>query len=87
MNCRDCNKELGEKFIKYTRIVGTLCDESGVCVECAEANYNSYKKHDGKIRDFCEKCGEKFLQEDLSEIVIKKLKTIVCNRCREDLGR
>ena len=87
MNCRDCNKELADKFVKYTTFVGPLQVLEGVCPECAEKNYNDYKNSDGKVRDFCEKCGEKFLTEDLTEVMIKKQKTLVCPRCREDLGR
>lgn len=85
MNCRDCDKPLTDKFVKYTKIIGGLQSLEGVCLECSD-KYNAYKHHDGKIRDFCEKCGEKFLTEDLTEVMIKKQKTIVCLRCMDELG-
>ena len=84
MNCRDCNTVLGDKFVKYSILKGGLELLEGVCFQCAEGKYNDYKKSDGRVRDFCEKCGEKFLQEDLTEVMIKKVKTLVCPRCSED---
>lgn len=83
MKCLDCSKELGDKYVPYIRIVGNLSSIDGVCIECSE-KYNSYKNHDGKVRDFCEKCGEKFLAEDLKEITIKKTKVLVCLRCLDE---
>ena len=82
MNCRDCDQPLTGKFIPYTKLVGTLQSLEGICMDCAD-KYNSYKYHDGKNRDFCEKCGEKFLSEDLTEVTIKKQKMLVCQRCRD----
>jgi predicted amidophosphoribosyltransferase len=82
MNCRDCNQPLSDKYIPYTKFVGTLQVLEGICFDCSD-KYNTYKHHDGKNRDFCEKCGEKFLSEDLSEVTIKKQKMLVCPRCRD----
>ena len=82
MNCKDCNTELGDKFVPYDTHVGQFHLVGGVCIDCAD-KYNSYKHHDGKNRDFCEKCGEKFLSEDLIEVTIKKQKMLVCPRCRD----
>lgn len=86
MKCHDCNQEIIGKSIKLTRLIGGLTDNCLLCQDCAE-KFNSYKNHDGKVRDFCEKCGEKFLTEDLTEVMIKKTKTIVCPRCMDELGR
>lgn len=83
MNCKDCNKELGDKFIKFDTHVGQFHLAGGVCFECAE-KYNAFKYTDGKVRDFCEKCGEKFLVEDLVEISTKRGKLILCSRCNEN---
>lgn len=83
MKCRDCNCKLNDKYIPFTIHTGSLALLEGICLDCGD-KYNSYKHHDGKERDFCEKCGEKFLTEDLSEVIIKKIATKVCPRCREE---
>jgi DNA-directed RNA polymerase subunit RPC12/RpoP len=79
MSCRDCGKEIIEKKVTHQNVLGEI---TYVCQDCVQ-NYNTFLKHDGKDRDFCEKCGNKFLREDLFETTFKKVKMLVCRNCSE----
>lgn len=83
MKCRDCKKELGEKYVKYQVFVGHLTLEEGVCTECADV-YNTYKHYNADL-EFCDNCGNKTDKYTLREFKKKKDVLKVCRQCFDQL--